>query len=338
MKAVVVHSAGDLRLEDRQDPACPAGSVIVDVEYGGICGSDLHYVSHGASGLSILADPIILGHEVAGRISMLGKGVKGFGVGDAVTVHPAVYCRECTDCLAGRTNLCPQVTYFGSAAHWPHTDGAFVSRKAVPAGQLLRLPAGVSTRQAAVAEPLAVAIHAVKRAGSLDGRDVLVNGAGPIGALVVAAARRAGAATIVASDLSETSLAIAKRMGADDVVLVGSGAVLPEVDVAFEASGAARAIGGVLAAVRRGGTVVQVGNLPAGPVTAELAALVFREIDYRGTFRFADEMDDALAYLADGLDVEPLLTHTFDAGDVMEAFAVAADRGTGSSKVLLSFI
>jgi L-idonate 5-dehydrogenase len=269
---------------------------------------------------------------------MLGKDVQGFGIGDAVTVHPAVYCRECPDCLAGRTNLCPQVTYYGSAAHRPHTDGAFASRKAVPASQLRCLPDGVGTRQAAVAEPLAVAIHAVSRAGSLVGKDVLVNGAGPIGALVVAAARRAGAATIVASDLSETSLAIAKRMGADDVVLVGSGAVLPEVDVAFEASGAARALGGVLAAVRRGGTVVQVGNLPAGPVTTELAALVFREIDYRGTFRFADEMDDALAYLADGLDVEPLLTHTFDAGDVSEAFSVAADRSTGSSKVLLRFI
>jgi L-idonate 5-dehydrogenase len=90
--------------------------------------------------------------------------------------------------------------------------------------------------------------------------------------------------------------------------------------------------------VRRGGTVIQVGNLPAGPVTAELAALVFREIDYRGTFRFADEMDEALGYLADGLDVEPLLTHTFDAGEVAEAFAVASDRGTGSSKVLLKFV
>lgn len=338
MKAVVVHSAGDLRLEDRPDPDCPAGSVIVDVEYGGICGSDLHYVSHGASGLSLLADPMVLGHEVAGRISQLGEGVEGFAVGDAVTVHPAVSCGECADCLAGRTNLCPRVTYYGSAAHRPHTDGAFASRKAVPAGQLRRLPDGVTTRQAAVAEPLAVAIHAVARAGSLAGKDVLVNGAGPIGALLVAAARRAGAASVVASDLSETSLAIAKRMGADDVVLVGSGAQLPEVDVAFEASGAARALGGVLAAVRRGGIVVQVGNLPAGPVTAELAALVFREIDYRGTFRFADELDDALAYLADGLDVEPLLTHTFDAGDVAEAFAVASDRGTGSSKVLLKFV
>ncbi|WP_219816409.1 zinc-binding dehydrogenase [Arthrobacter sp. 4R501] len=127
-----------------------------------------------------------------------------------------------------------------------------------------------------------MAIHAVARAGSLAGKDVLVNGAGPIGALLVAAARRAGAASVIASDLSETSLAIAKRMRADGVVLVGSGAQLPEADVAFEAAGAARVLGGVLAAVRRGGVVVQVGNLPAGPVTAELAALVFREVDYRG--------------------------------------------------------
>ncbi|MCO4276480.1 alcohol dehydrogenase catalytic domain-containing protein [Pseudarthrobacter sp. HLT3-5] len=133
---------------------------------------------------------MVLGHEGAGRISAPGEGVTGFAVGEAVTVHPAMYCGDCGDCLAGRTNLCPQVTYYGSAAHRPHTHGAFASRKAVPAGQLRRLPAGVTTRQAAVAEPLAVAIHAVGRAGSLAGKDVLVNGAGPIGALLVRAARR----------------------------------------------------------------------------------------------------------------------------------------------------
>jgi L-idonate 5-dehydrogenase len=153
---------------------------------------------------------------------------------------------------------------------------------------------------------------------------------------VVAAARLAGAATIHASDVAESSLAVAKAMGADTVVNVRNEA-LPEADVAFEASGIPGVLGGVLAAVRRGGVVVQVGNLPAGHVTVELAALVSREIDYRGTYRFVDEISTALDYLAGGLDVEPVLTHTFDADDAAEAFRTASDRGTGSSKVLLKF-
>ncbi|WP_026556234.1 L-idonate 5-dehydrogenase [Arthrobacter sp. 35W] len=337
MKAVVVHGRNDLRLDELPEPACGPDSVVVQIEFGGICGSDLHYVSHGASGLSELHHPMVLGHEVAGRISAVGGQVLGLQVGQAVTIHPATPCGNCEACRAGRTNLCPEVTYFGSAAHDPHTDGAFASAKEVPASQIRVVPDGVSTRRAAVAEPLAVAIHAVARAGDIRGKSVLVNGCGPIGALVVAAARKAGASYIYASDVAENSLLIAKAMGADEAINVGQGAPLPEVDVAFEASGVAAALGSVILAVRRGGVLVQVGNLPAGPVSVPLGALVFREIDYRGTFRFVDEIATALEYLADGLDVEPLLTHTFSIDDAAEAFRIAGDRSTGSSKVLLAF-
>lgn len=337
MKAVVVHAKDDLRLDDHEVPECSPGSVLVDIEFGGICGSDLHYLSHGASGLSILHHPMVLGHEVAGRIRAVGLGVTSLSVGQGVTIHPATPCGTCQACLAGNGNLCPTTAYYGSAAHDPHTDGAFAAVKEVPAGQIRVIPDGVSTRHAAVAEPLGVAIHAVNRAGGIAGKRVLVNGAGPIGALVVAAARHAGAAHITASDVSGKSLAVAAAMGADQLVNVADGGTLPEIDVAFEASGAPAAIGGVLAAVRRGGVVVQVGNLPAGPINVALASLVFREIDYRGTFRFVDEISTALEYLAEGLDVEPLLTHTFPVDEAAEAFRIAADRSTGSSKVLLAF-
>ncbi|MDQ0819352.1 L-idonate 5-dehydrogenase [Arthrobacter sp. V4I6] len=336
MKAVVVHGKGDLRVEERPDPLCPPDAVIVDIEYGGICGSDIHYVLHGATGLSKVKQPMILGHEVAGRIRTLGADVSGLREGEVVTIHPATTCGACTACLAGRSNLCGHVSYYGSAAHFPHTEGAFASQKVVAADQIRVAPPGVSTRHAAVAEPLAVAIHAVRRAGTLEGKTVLVNGAGPIGSLVIAAARLAGAAIIHASDVAESSLAVARAMGADTVVNARNEA-LPEADVAFEASGIPGVLGGVLSAVRRGGIVVQVGNLPAGPVSVELAALVSREIDYRGTYRFEDEISTALDYLADGLDVEPVLSHTFDADDAAEAFRTASDRGTGSSKVLLKF-
>ncbi|WP_415856856.1 zinc-binding dehydrogenase, partial [Sinomonas sp. G460-2] len=129
----------------------------------------------------------------------------------------------------------------------------------------------------------------------------------------------------------------ALRMGAHDVVNLAEGGTLPETDVVFEASGAPAAVTSVLRAVKRGGLVVQVGNLPAGKLEVSLAELVFREIEYRGSFRFIDEISTALEYFADGLDIEPLLTHEFPVEEAVEAFRVAGDRSTGSSKVLLRF-
>jgi L-idonate 5-dehydrogenase len=336
-RAVVVHAKGDLRIEEVPIPAVQPGCVLVDIEYGGICGSDLHYFSHGSSGVNILKAPMILGHEVAGRISEVGFGVTGFRTGQAVAIHPATPCGHCPECARGRRHLCGSTEYFGSAARTPHADGGFVSTKMVPAAQIRPLPSNLSTRHGAVAEPLAVAIHAVRRAGELDGRTLLVNGAGPIGALVCAAARRAGAGRIVASDLSDPMLAIAKRMGANETVNVAAGQPLPESDIIFEASGSPAALGGVLAAARKGGIVVQVGNLPAGPVSAPLGALATREVEYRGSFRFDEEISTAIEYMASGLDVEPLLTHTFPVAEAERAFAVASDRRSGSSKVLLRF-
>jgi L-idonate 5-dehydrogenase len=339
--AVVVHGEGDLRLDPVEEREPGPHEAVVAVEYGGICGSDLSYVRHGSSGMSILRDPLILGHEVAGRIEALGADVTGFEVGQKVAVHPATVCGECEFCTTGRPNLCESVRYLGSAAYRPHTEGAFSARTVVPANQLRAVPDGVGTRLAAVAEPLGVAIHAVNRArgaaADLSARTVLVNGAGPIGALVVAAARRAGAAHVVAADLAAGSLDVARRMGAHETVNLAEGGTLPATDIVFEASGVPAAVTAVLRAVKRGGTVVQVGNLPAGEVQVSLAELVFREIDYRGTFRFVDEISTALEYLAEGLDIEPLLTHEFAAEDALEAFRVAGDRSTGSSKVLLRF-
>jgi L-idonate 5-dehydrogenase len=272
----------------------------------------------------VLGHPLVLGHEVAGRLA----------TGEPVTVHPATVSGDLPARLAGRTNLYPTVRYFGSAAFDPHTDGAFSELKVVREDQVRVLPDGVTTRQGALAEPLAVALHAVHRAGDVRGRDVLVNGAGPIGALVVAAARYRGARTVVAADVAAAPLAVARAMGADEVCDVTAGDRLPaEVEVVFEASGVPSAIGPVLAATARGGTVVQVGNLPGEPAPSVLGALVTKEITWTGSYRFAAELDDALRALGDGLDVTPLITHEFGIDDVERAFATAADPS--SSKVLL---
>ncbi|AQU65276.1 L-idonate 5-dehydrogenase [Streptomyces niveus] len=336
MRAVVVHGARDLRIDERPLPVPGAGEVLVAMEWGGICGSDVAYWKHGASGTASLAHPLVLGHEIAGRIAGIGTGVDGLTEDQPVTVHPAepVGDERLPDLIAGRTNLHRRVRYFGSAAFDPHTDGGFSEYRVVRAAQIRPLPEGVTTEHGALAEPLAVALHAVHRAGDLRGRTVLVNGAGPIGALVVAAAKHRGAAAVIASDISATSLAVARAMGADRTVDVSAGAELPEdVELSFDASGAPAALGSVLRATARGGTLVQVGNLPGTAVPAVLGDLVTREITWIGSYRFVEEIDDALVAMRDGLDVSPVISHRFDLDRADEALGVAA--AGGSSKVML---
>lgn len=337
MKAVVVHGANDLRIDDRPEPVAGPGEVIIDVEWGGICGSDLSYWRHGASGTAALKSPLVLGHEVAGRIARLGSGVQNLDIGQPVTVHPAELVGDgiMPDRLAGRTNLYPQIRYFGSAAFDPHTDGGFSERKIAKASQIRVLPDGVDTLHGALAEPLAVAMHAVKRAGSLAGKDVLVNGAGPIGSLVVAAAKFAGARSVTAADINGSALQIAKAMGADHVVDVASGGLPEDMELVFEASGIPAVLGGVLRATARGGTLVQVGNLPGAPAPAALGDLVTREITWIGSYRFVDEISDALQAMANGLDVSPVITHKYGIDEAAEAMRVFGDPASGSSKVML---
>ena len=320
MKAVVVHGANDLRVDELPDPVPREGEVLVAMEWGGICGSDVSYWRHGASGTAVLKHPLVLGHEMAGRVAGTGPGVTGFDVGQPVTIHPAT----------------PAGGYYGSAAFDPHTDGGFSELKVVRADQIRTLPDGVGTDRGALAEPLAVAMHAVNRAGHVRGRDVLVNGAGPIGSLVVAAAKYAGAATVIVADVASAPLSIARAMGADVLVNLAAGGELPaDIGLAFEASGAAAALGSVLHATARGGTVVQVGNLPGTPVPVKLGDLVSRELTWIGSYRFVDEITDAVAAMDNGLDVTPLITHRYPIDKADEAIAVAADRDSGSSKVLI---
>jgi len=337
MKAVVVHGANDLRIDERPEPVAGPGEVVLDVEWGGICGSDLSYWRHGASGTAALKSPLVLGHEVAGRIAALGAGIEHLEVGQPVTVHPAELVGDgvLPDRLTGRSNLYPQIRYFGSAAFDPHTDGGFSERKLAKASQIRPLPDGVDTLHGALAEPLAVAMHAVSRAGSLKGRDVLVNGAGPIGSLVTAAAKYAGARTVIATDISDASLRIAQAMGADEVLNVANTPLPADVELVFEATGIPAVLGAVLRATARGGTVVQVGNLPGAPASAALGDLVTREITWIGSYRFADEITDALMAMADGLDVSPIITHKFGIDDAEEAMRTALDPAAGSSKVML---
>jgi L-idonate 5-dehydrogenase len=338
MLACVAHGAGDLRLEERPAPLPGPGQVAVAISFGGICGSDLHYYHRGGVGDFRIQEPLVLGHEVVGTVAALGVGAPGPAVGTPVAVHPATPCNRCAECRAGRRNVCRDARYLGSAARMPHVQGGFAGSIVVPAEQVHPLPAGLAPRAAALAEPLAVALHAVRRAGDVQGRSVLVTGAGPIGCLVVAALRAAGATTVAVSDLVDQALGVAAAVGATSTLRADDpGAGWPEeVDVSVEASGSAAGLGTCLARTRRGGTVVQLGLLPPGdtPVAGNLIAT--RELTLTGAFRFDTEFGEALRLLASGLPVEPVLTHVYPAPDAVAAFDVAGDRRQ-ACKVLLDF-
>lgn len=332
MKAIVIHAPKDLRIEDRDADAPGRQQVAIHLATGGICGSDLHYYIHGGFGAVRLKEPMILGHEVAGRITAIGEGVEGFVVGDLVAVSPSRPCGTCKYCTQGLHNHCLNMRFYGSAMPFPHIQGAFREVLIADATQCVKAE-GLTPGQAAMAEPLSVCLHATRRAGEMLGKRVLVTGCGPIGVLCILAARRAGAAEIVATDLAPNALAHAERAGADRVINVAeSPEVLDEYsadkgtfDVLFEATGVASALAGGINAVRPRGVVMQLGL--GGDMTVPVQTLTAKELDLRGSFRFHEEFSTAVELMQKGLiDVSPLITHTMPLAEAEAAFQIANDR------------
>ncbi len=341
----MLYGAKDLRLERGDEPPVGDGQVKVRFGAGGICGSDLSYYGKGRVGDFAVMQPLCLGHEVSGEVVEVGAGVTRVKKGDRVAINPNQPCRICRTCVAGKGHLCLKMNFYGSAAVFPHIQGVFREVIVASEAQCFPVPQSCDFRTAAMAEPLAVALHAVRRAGSLVGKSVLVTGVGPIGSLCVLAARRAGAARIVVTDVADGALKRAEALGIDDAVNAVSAPERVEAwyankgsfDVTFECSGNAAAMTTAIQATASGGCVVQVGMI-AGP-TADIPVnrFVSREVDLLGAFRFDSEYGAAVHELATGgIDVSPLLTHTFKMTAANDAFAVAADRSQ-SMKVHLVF-
>ena len=343
MKSVVIHAAKDLRIEETDPGSAGPGQVEIAIKAGGICGSDLHYYNHGGFGTIRLREPMILGHEIAGTIKALGSGVSGLAVGDRVAVSPSRPCNECDYCLKGQQNHCLNMRFYGSAMPMPHIQGAFRQRLVAEAWQCHKVADGVSINEAAMAEPFAVTLHAVARAGSLTGKRVLVTGCGPIGALAIIAARVHGAREIVATDVMDGVLDKALTIGADRVINVANApdhlaayaANKGTFDVQFEASGNAQAVRSGLEVLKPRSVLVQLGL--GGDVAIPQNLVVAKEIEMRGTFRFHEEFGLAVDLInARRADLKPLLTGVFPLNEAVTAFETAGDRNR-SMKVQLSF-
>lgn len=337
--AVVAHAADDLRIEDIGAPAPRPDEAVVAVAYGGICGSDLHYVRHGAAGASVLREPMILGHEVAGVVAIAAADGSGPAIGTRVAVHPlTAHGDGRTPWPADQPNLAPASTYLGSAMHLPHTQGAFARRVAIPTRMLHPVPIGLDLQTAALAEPAAVAWHALQRAGEVQGRRVAVIGAGPIGQLVAAVAQRGGAESVTVTDLQRRPREIAEARGIRAIDARAEAEISElHADIVVESSGTVPGLAAAVAAATRGGTVVMLGLQRAGEVPAPLATAISRELTLRGSFRFGAEFADVIAALADGsLDVRGIISEVLPVEDAHDAFALAADPAS-SCKVLIDF-
>jgi L-idonate 5-dehydrogenase len=343
MHALVIHAPLDLRIEEVPTPEPGAGQLLVRVRAGGICGSDLHYFNHGGFGTIRIKEPMVLGHEVSGVVAGVGSAVADIVPGTRIAISPSRPCGLCEYCQRGLQNHCMDMRYYGSAMRTPHVQGAFRQEIVIDRTQAHIVSDALSDTEAAMAEPLSVALHAVRRAGSLLGKRILVTGCGPIGALIVAAARRAGAAHIVATDTHELPLASARSVGADEAFNIAAfpDALTPfktgkgTFDVLFEASGNPSALRGALDALKPRGVIVQVGL--GGDMPLPMNVIVAKEFDLRGAFRFHEEFATAVELLNKGLiAVKPLISNVFSYRDSVKAFETASDRSK-AMKVMVDF-
>jgi (R,R)-butanediol dehydrogenase/meso-butanediol dehydrogenase/diacetyl reductase len=309
MKAAVYYGARDVRLEERPMPTCAAGQVVLRVLRSGVCGTD---ATEWRSGPHLFAvdrphpvtghvGPLILGHEFIGEVVEARPG-GSFSVGDRVAAGAGVWCGECPRCVEGRTNLCWSYATLGL-----NVDGGMAEFVAAPEKMLAPLPAGLSLDVAGLAQPLAVGLHAARRAGVADGDRVVIIGAGAIGSFVLAGVRALATAEVTVIDFPGPRLDRALRIGATRVIPAGASVVADALagvgargaDVVIEASGAPGQLATAIRIVRSGGTILQVG-LPAAPPEVDVQSLVIREITIRtsNAHVFAHDLAPALQLLA----------------------------------------
>lgn len=335
MKAALLYGARDIRVEPHRRPELQAGMVLLRNRRVGICGSDLHYYEEGHCGSSTPDRPFVLGHEFVSDVEAVADGVDAVKVGQRVTVNPARACGFCDYCKAGRGNLCRKTIMLGSASRRPPIDGAMAEYIVVRGDQCHVLPNAMDDKLGTMIEPFAVALHAVKRAGGVSGKRVLVLGAGTIGRLVAIAAKTFGAVPVAITEIVAARRAKAVEGGVDVVFdpeasdfigrvgeLTGDG-----FDVIFEASASARALRQAFEIVRPGGTIVQIGTVPTDDIGLPCYEVMHKEFSYIGSLRYGNVFDEAIGLVASGrVDLLPLYSGEFAPDEAAKAFQAAADK------------
>jgi len=342
MKALLLTEYSKLEMADLPIPQPAAQEVLIRVEACGICGSDVHGYD-GSSGRRI--PPIVMGHEAAGTIESVGSGVSGYKKGDRVTFDSTIYCGECEYCRKGAMNLCGHREVLGVSTPEFRRAGAFADYVVVPSLVLYKLPDSVSFAEAAMVEPLSVAVHAVALSDIAKGSTALVVGAGMIGLLVLQALKEAGCSQIIVSDIDDTRLKLARDLGATATVNAKTSDAIAEVkkltngagvDTALEAVGSTPTIKAAIESVKRGGTVTLIGNISP---TAEipLQAVVSRQIRLQGSAASSGEYPQAIDLIARGaVTVKPLITAVAPLEEGAQWFTRLHNREANLMKIVLN--
>jgi L-iditol 2-dehydrogenase len=318
MRASVMTGVRTLQIEERPVPSPGPHEVLIEVAAVGVCGSDVHYYRNGRIGDFIVEEPMILGHELSGRIAAVGDGVDAGRVGQRVAVEPQHPCRRCRQCTAGRYNMCPEMKFYAT----PPVDGAFCRYVTIGAEMAHPVPDSMSDDAAALLEPLSVAIATMRKAEIAPGSTILIAGAGPIGVICAQAARAFGAARIVVSDPVPSRRERVLRFGATEVLdpaVDDIAALDPQVDAFIDASGAAPAVVSGIMAVGPAGRVVLVG-MGTGDYALPISYIQFMEITVTGVFRYTDTWPAAIHLVSSGaVDLDSLVTGRYDLEHVADA-------------------
>jgi L-iditol 2-dehydrogenase len=341
MKALLLTKYRSLEIADLPIPTPAHGEVLVKVAACGICGSDVHGYD-GSSGRRI--PPIVMGHEAAGVVAALGQGVADLNEGDRVTFDSTVYCGSCSNCLRGDVNLCDNRQVVGVSCDDYRRAGAFAEFVVVPARIVYRLPQILTFEEAAMIEAVSVALHAVSLVPVRPQDHALVVGAGMIGLLIVQALQAAGCSHIYVSDVDQTRLKLAEEFGAAATFVAGP-SLSPQVmtatngngmDVVVEAVGINATVSAAIDSVRKGGTVVLVGNVTP-EVTLPLQKVVTRQIRLQGSCASAGEYPRAIELMSSGaIRVKPLITAVAPLEDGPQWFERLYAREPNLMKIVLS--
>ena len=326
MQALVLERRGVLHLREIDLPTTPGSDeVLIAVHTVGICGSDIHYYTHGAIGQFVVQDPLVLGHEASGVVAACGADVKTLQPGDRVCMEPGIPDLSSRASRSGHYNLDPAVRFWAT----PPVHGVLRPFVVHPAAFTYKLPDHVSFGEGAMVEPLAVGMHAATKAQIQPGDVALVQGAGPIGIFTALCALAGGCSRIIITDVVQPKLDLAASLGAITPVNVAKqnvGEVARDVtdgwgvDIVFEATGNTAAAASVFGSLCPGGRVVFIG-MPEGPVPLDIVAAQVKEARIETVFRYTNVFPRALALMASGkLDVKPLITDVFPFDHAIEAF------------------
>jgi D-xylulose reductase len=341
MKALVLEKIRELQLRDIEiDETLGSDDVCIAIEKVGVCGSDVHYYTHGAIGPFVVREPMVLGHEAAGRVIEKGSNVRNLAVGDRVCMEPGIPEAGSKAARLGIYNLDPGVRFWAT----PPIHGVLRTSVVHPAAYTFKLPDNVSFEQGALVEPLAVGMHAATKAKIKPGDIALVVGAGPIGMVTALAALAGGCSSVLIADVQKPKLDIAAKypgvrpvhIGTDDLKSVIAQATDGwGVDIVFEASGNARAVTSVFDHLAPGGCVVFIG-MPGGPVPIDIVAAQVKEARMETVFRYAHVYPKAIALLGSGkIDLNPMITDRYPFEKSVEAFAYAAAPKPESMKIVI---